>query len=27
LFGQVAHSFEVTATCKRSRKGLFDATW
>jgi hypothetical protein len=26
LFGQVDHSFEVTATCKRSRKGLFDAT-
>jgi len=26
LFGQVSHSFEVTATCKRSRKGLFDAT-
>jgi len=26
LFGQVGHSFEVTATCKRSRKGLFDAT-
>tara|TARA_R110001583_G_scaffold63844_5_gene186330 strand:- start:1849 stop:2337 length:489 start_codon:yes stop_codon:yes gene_type:complete len=26
LFGQVAHSFEVSATCKRSRKGLFDAT-
>ena len=26
LFGQVGHSFEVAATCKRSRKGLFDAT-
>jgi hypothetical protein len=26
LFGQVGHSFEVSATCKRSRKGLFDAT-
>tara|TARA_B100000287_G_scaffold370346_1_gene367768 strand:+ start:393 stop:881 length:489 start_codon:yes stop_codon:yes gene_type:complete len=26
LFGQVDHSFEITATCKRSRKGLFDAT-
>ena len=26
LFGQVDHSFEVSATCKRSRKGLFDAT-
>lgn len=27
LFGQVDHSFEITATCKRARKGLFDATW
>ena len=26
LFGQVAHSFEIAATCKRARKGLFDAT-
>lgn len=26
LFGQVGHSFEVSATCKRSRKGLFNAT-
>jgi hypothetical protein len=26
LFGQVEHSFEVSATCKRARKGLFDAT-
>jgi len=26
LFGQVDHSFEIHATCKRSRKGLFDAT-
>ena len=26
LFGQVDHSFEIAATCKRSRKGLFDAT-
>ncbi len=26
LFGQVEHTFEVSATCKRSRKGLFDAT-
>ena len=26
LFGQVEHSFEITATCKRARKGLFDAT-
>tara|TARA_B100000131_G_scaffold317820_1_gene360538 strand:- start:9375 stop:9863 length:489 start_codon:yes stop_codon:yes gene_type:complete len=26
LFGQVDHSFEITATCKRARKGLFDAT-
>ena len=27
LFGQVDHSFEMAATCKRARKGLFDATW
>jgi len=26
LFGQVDYSFEITATCKRARKGLFDAT-
>ena len=26
LFGQVDHSFEITATCKRARKGLFHAT-
>tara|TARA_R100000664_G_scaffold22204_1_gene31631 strand:+ start:2083 stop:2571 length:489 start_codon:yes stop_codon:yes gene_type:complete len=26
LFGQVGHSFEISATCKRARKGLFDAT-
>ena len=26
LFGQVDHSFEIIATCKRARKGLFDAT-
>ena len=26
LFGQVSHTFEITATCKRARKGLFDAT-
>ena len=26
LFGQVGHTFEVVATCKRARKGLFDAT-
>jgi len=26
LFGQVDHSFEINATCKRARKGLFDAT-
>ena len=26
LFGQVDYSFEIAATCKRSRKGLFDAT-
>jgi len=26
LFGQVEHSFEIAATCKRARKGLFDAT-
>ena len=26
LFGQVDHSFEIAATCKRARKGVFDAT-
>ena len=26
LFGQVDYSFEIAATCKRARKGLFDAT-
>jgi len=26
LFGQVDQTFEVHATCKRARKGLFDAT-
>ena len=26
LFGQVDYEFETIATCKRSRKGLFDAT-
>ena len=26
LFGQVKHSFEISATCKRARQGLFDAT-
>mgnify|MGYP003150245627 FL=1 len=26
LFGQVDQTFEITATCKRARKGLFDAT-
>ena len=26
LFGQVGHSFEISAICKRARKGLFDAT-
>tara|TARA_R110000824_G_scaffold70902_1_gene181727 strand:+ start:8299 stop:8787 length:489 start_codon:yes stop_codon:yes gene_type:complete len=26
LFGQVDYSFEITAFCKRSRKGLFDAS-
>ncbi len=26
LFGQVAHTFEVMAICKRARRGLFDAT-
>ena len=25
LFGQAGHSFEIAATCKRARKGLFDA--
>ena len=26
LFGQVDHIFEIKATCKKARKGLFDAT-
>ena len=26
LFGQVNHTFEISALCKRARKGLFDAT-
>ena len=26
LFGQVNHTFEVSALCKRARQGLFDAT-
>ena len=26
LFGQIDHSVEIAATCKRARKGLFDAT-
>lgn len=26
LFGQVGNEFEIVAECKRSRKGLFDAT-
>ena len=26
LFGQVDHTFEITATCRRARRGLFDAT-
>ena len=26
LFGQVDQTFEISATCKRARKGLFDAT-
>jgi len=26
LFGQVDHTFQIKATCKRARKGLFDAT-
>jgi hypothetical protein len=26
LFGQVGHSFEISARCRRARKGLFDAT-
>ena len=26
LFGQVEHTFEIIATCKRAREGLFDAT-
>jgi hypothetical protein len=26
LFGQAGHSFEISARCRRARKGLFDAT-
>ena len=26
LFGQVDQTFEIAATCKRARRGLFDAT-
>ena len=26
LFGQVDHGFEISARCRRARKGLFDAT-
>ena len=26
LFGQVNSTFEISALCKRARKGLFDAT-
>ena len=26
LFGQVDHDFELSARCRRARKGLFDAT-
>ena len=26
LFGQVDQTFDIAATCKRARKGLFDAT-
>ena len=26
LFGQVDHTFEVMAVCRRARRGLFDAT-
>jgi hypothetical protein len=26
LFGQVDHDFEISARCRRARKGLFDAT-
>tara|TARA_R110002020_G_scaffold406987_1_gene617100 strand:+ start:250 stop:738 length:489 start_codon:yes stop_codon:yes gene_type:complete len=26
LFGQANHSFEISARCRRARKGLFDAT-
>ena len=26
LFGQVDHSFEMAGTCRRARRGLFDAT-
>jgi hypothetical protein len=26
LFGQVDHDFEIKALCKKTRKGVFDAT-
>lgn len=26
LFGQAGEEFEIVATCKRARKGMFDAT-
>ena len=26
LFGQVDQTFEISATCRRARKGLFDAS-
>ena len=26
LFGQVDHQFEISANCRRARRGLFDAT-
>jgi len=26
LFGQVQHGFEISARCRRARKGMFDAT-
>ncbi len=26
LFGQVQHGFDISARCRRSRRGLFDAT-
>ena len=26
LFGQVGHTFEIVGTCRRARRGLFDAT-